>query len=583
MPPQLVTIPNVELLKVGTWPTASHGPRPFGHADLLDIVAAAHDPTLDSDAALRIGHIDPRFDGEPALGWVTNVRLSADGGTLVGDLKDVPQPLADVMPAAFRRRSVELDDGQGAGVTAPSGRRYRMRLTGLALLGVKAPAVSGLGDVLSLYGAKVAASAAARGVEVVLLGEGDMPAGAGLDVGGATALLSTIATSAATPRHDVLGAEPRGGTQMDESRLRQLTGLAAEADLEAGLLDLRNRAGTAPAAPPQQQAPAPAGPTAPPPGPFVLGTIGGVPAMLPAGAPAAPVAPQAPAAPAAQYQPPPAPAAQQWPGATAPATPWPPAGWPPQAQPPAGVLPLGTPPVAPAPIAAPPAAQVPQVQAQPGYPAYPAQAPAPQWPGYGQPPAPAAQQWPGYPAAPPAPATVAPPAAPAWEPGLVGYGAPGQQAPYPQAPAPPVQQAPAPPQAWGGSPGMPGASPMPPAPPVQAGAPPMPGVVMVDQSALAALQQGAQAGAAAAVHLAAQQCESDLRTAVTQGRIAPHDVGTWRWHYQQNPVATRTMLAALTPAFPVAALGSEDPLGPAGEITDQQLAEFLGTLITQEA
>lgn len=143
----VVTIPDVELVAAGSW-LAAAGDGDVTDEDLDSMVAAAADPEVDA-AALRIGHVDPRFDGEPSLGWITNVRR--DGAKLLGDLAGVPAKLADIMPAAFRRRSVEMSGSVDEPVTTASGKTYRRTLSGLALLGIQRPAVKGLADVLALY------------------------------------------------------------------------------------------------------------------------------------------------------------------------------------------------------------------------------------------------------------------------------------------------------------------------------------------------------------------------------------------------------------------------------------------------
>lgn len=136
-----VNIPGVELVRAGTW-NASTGRVTISKADLYDMAMAARDTTVDA-APIKLGHVDPRFDGEPALGWVKNLRLSSDGGTLIGDLVEVPSQLADILSTAFPRRSVEIAWGTKSAEGASRG----AILTGLALLGVTAPAVKGLADV----------------------------------------------------------------------------------------------------------------------------------------------------------------------------------------------------------------------------------------------------------------------------------------------------------------------------------------------------------------------------------------------------------------------------------------------------
>ncbi|WP_020393453.1 hypothetical protein [Kribbella catacumbae] len=149
------TIPGVELVKVGRW-GASTGVTDVTREDLDSIVAAYADQQIDRPA-IKIGHTDQRFndgdqapragDGEPAYGWVENVRLNATGDGILGDLTGIPSKLAEVIPAAFRRRSVEI----AWGLKTTAGKTYRAALTGLALLGIAKPAVKGMADVLALY------------------------------------------------------------------------------------------------------------------------------------------------------------------------------------------------------------------------------------------------------------------------------------------------------------------------------------------------------------------------------------------------------------------------------------------------
>jgi hypothetical protein len=146
-PTGIVTIPNVELVASGSW-LAAAGDGTLTEDDLDAMVAAAADPEVDA-APLRIGHTDARFDGEPSLGWVENVRR--EGTKLLGDLVGVPAKLAEVIPAAYRRRSVEMLGSADTPVTTASGKTYSRVLSGLALLGVQRPAVKGLADVLALY------------------------------------------------------------------------------------------------------------------------------------------------------------------------------------------------------------------------------------------------------------------------------------------------------------------------------------------------------------------------------------------------------------------------------------------------
>lgn len=144
------TFKDVQLVKAGTWGGMT-GRSTITPEDLADAVAAYSDPEIDR-GVIKIGH-DGDLNlatGQPALGWVENLKLSADKQTLIGDLTNIPSKLAAIIPRAFRRRSVEMT----LGAKTPSGKTYRAALTGLALLGAKAPAVKGLDDILALYAAE---------------------------------------------------------------------------------------------------------------------------------------------------------------------------------------------------------------------------------------------------------------------------------------------------------------------------------------------------------------------------------------------------------------------------------------------
>lgn len=110
------------------------------------MVAAQQDPGIRT-AVVKLGHIDRRFDGEPAVGRVTNLRLSDDGMELFGDLEGVPKWLADVLGSAFPSRSVEA----ALNYKGATGHEHKAVLTALALLGVTVPAIESLDDIKALY------------------------------------------------------------------------------------------------------------------------------------------------------------------------------------------------------------------------------------------------------------------------------------------------------------------------------------------------------------------------------------------------------------------------------------------------
>lgn len=250
MPDTLVTIPDVELLSIGDWQSGLSGNVPITAEDIDAIIAAGLDPETDQ-AALRIGHIDPRFDGEPALGWIRNLRNV--GGRLVGDIQDAPAKMQDLIRSAYRRRSAEI----AWGVKTPSGRVHRASLTGLALLGVTPPAVKGLADVAARYSGS--ADSTSRVVKV----DDD-------ELGTVSVRLSGNSFNNGGPTGDNASRVPisvPGGSTVNDDEVRAALGLGADVPVT----DLLRRAATAvvtpepaPTDPPPEPAQPPAAPPAPP-------------------------------------------------------------------------------------------------------------------------------------------------------------------------------------------------------------------------------------------------------------------------------------------------------------------------------
>jgi hypothetical protein len=151
--PPLVTLPNVELLRTGQW-DVSTGRATFTTDDLAGAVAALECPAV-RRPVLKLGHVDPRFDGQPAIGSVTNMATTDDGNLLVGDYAGMPGWMGDVIASAYPDRSVE---GQWD-YRCQLGHIHPFVVTAVALLGVSAPGVgtlSSLTDVGAMFG--VAAS-----------------------------------------------------------------------------------------------------------------------------------------------------------------------------------------------------------------------------------------------------------------------------------------------------------------------------------------------------------------------------------------------------------------------------------------
>lgn len=150
----MATFTGVQLMKTGTW-NASTGKVTIGREDLKSMVDEAKSGEWPT-AYVKLGHTDKRFnddatgDGQPVYGKVKNLRLEDDGDTLVGDLTDVPDDLAKVLPANYPQRSAEVTWGMklkdAAGKITHTAKAV---LTAIALLGAKPPAVKGLADLTS--------------------------------------------------------------------------------------------------------------------------------------------------------------------------------------------------------------------------------------------------------------------------------------------------------------------------------------------------------------------------------------------------------------------------------------------------
>jgi hypothetical protein len=148
----LVTIPNVELVSTGIEYQLMTGPVTFTEDDLRSIVESQDDPAIHS-ARLKLGHTDPRFngpefDGSPAYGMATNLRLGNNNQSVFCDYAGVPAWLADIMPVAYPSRSIEAS----IGVTTVTGKKWPLVLTAVALLGVAMPGCTVIEDLAANYG-----------------------------------------------------------------------------------------------------------------------------------------------------------------------------------------------------------------------------------------------------------------------------------------------------------------------------------------------------------------------------------------------------------------------------------------------
>jgi 2'-5' RNA ligase len=174
--PVLTRREGVELARTGVWATST-GVWTAEPDDFAAAVAATACPAV-RRPYLRLGHTDGRFtpagDGEPALGWIENLRLADSGHTLVGDYVGVPEWLDQVMASAYPDRSVEGKYSWRCQL----GHTHPFVLTGLALLGVTPPGVGtlrpleSLDDVAGLFG--VAAAGDDNGLAIAATIPGDV-------------------------------------------------------------------------------------------------------------------------------------------------------------------------------------------------------------------------------------------------------------------------------------------------------------------------------------------------------------------------------------------------------------------------
>ena len=256
-PTPTVTIPDVEICRVGNWASALSGRVPITVADLDAMAAAAADPEIDH-APVKIGHVDPRFDGEPAFGWLTNIRVAGD--RIVADLADVPRQMAHLVQTAFKRRSAEI----AWNVKTPSGKTYKAALAGLALLGVTPPAVKGLADVVARYSGPTN-SAEGRGTVTIVDGDdgelADLEAAvlnaqAALDARRALLSAHSGDLPAGTPDTFPDGSPSYPEGRMTDDQVRAALGLPAEVPVTDQIRALAARAsdGGAPAGDPAQPA-----------------------------------------------------------------------------------------------------------------------------------------------------------------------------------------------------------------------------------------------------------------------------------------------------------------------------------------
>lgn len=143
----LVTLPGVDILATGTWALSS-GPATFTADDLENAIDAATCPSV-GDPIVKLGHVDPRFDGEPAVGRVTGMKLTSSGQKITADLTLLDW-LGEAASIAYPNRSIE----GSRNFVCQQGHVHPFVITGLALLSVTRPGIGVLNsieDVAALY------------------------------------------------------------------------------------------------------------------------------------------------------------------------------------------------------------------------------------------------------------------------------------------------------------------------------------------------------------------------------------------------------------------------------------------------
>ncbi len=133
-----------EIFAVGTWNKMS-----FNLANLQSMVASFKQLGTVLKVPLKLGHNDKQAvtDGQPALGWVTELEVIGD--KLVATFDHVP----DIIFKAFQKKlyrnvSLELDMN-----VKHKGTVYDFVVTAVALLGADMPAVNVLNDLAAFFNA----------------------------------------------------------------------------------------------------------------------------------------------------------------------------------------------------------------------------------------------------------------------------------------------------------------------------------------------------------------------------------------------------------------------------------------------
>lgn len=158
----LVTVTNVPLLEVGQEYPASTGNFTFT-AEMLDEVLLSQDDPHVPVPRQKLGHnpnaVDEDLqalwemakeeakDSTPSIGTIQNMKASADGQVLIGDLVGVPEWFATIMATAYPSRSIE----GGSWKNDANNKKYSFCIQAVAWLGVAWPGCTSLADLQVLF------------------------------------------------------------------------------------------------------------------------------------------------------------------------------------------------------------------------------------------------------------------------------------------------------------------------------------------------------------------------------------------------------------------------------------------------
>ena len=138
LPTELI---GVEIFSTGKWQGVGMSkPIEFTKNFISNVVRNTHRVTGKMKLPVKLGHdsrqIFAQSDGQPALGWLDNIREKGD--KIIADIKEIPEVLMrSIKRGLFKHVSVEFGETEGIGI----------HVKGLAILGADMPAVKTLKEL----------------------------------------------------------------------------------------------------------------------------------------------------------------------------------------------------------------------------------------------------------------------------------------------------------------------------------------------------------------------------------------------------------------------------------------------------